>query len=385
MTDPVPHIIINATSTSEKPAGIGIYTKELTAELIRAASGQNITCVAYTSSHELKRSFSENISLVSRYTSPSLNYRGYVLRLLWLQFIMAYHLLQRKPDVMYSTVPEGMLIPLAKQIITVHDLLPIRYPELYPRMRYHFSCILPILLRNAKAIICISEHTKNEVIDYFGIRDIPIDVIYAGFNRSRFYKRNKGFVLQKYGISNDYLLFIGDMRPYKNLERTLDAIKRLKNRTIQFVIGGKKDSRFYPAVARKVGELHLEDRVVFLDYVHEDDLPYLYSEAKSLIFPSLYEGFGLPPLEAMACGCPVIVSRAASLPEVCGDAAYYVDPLSVDSIASGISTVLGDATIQKTLISKGLEQSKLFSWETSAQEHLKLFKNVAKCRLQSFT
>ena len=128
------------------------------------------------------------------------------------------------------------------------------------------------------------------------------------------------------------------MRPYKNLERTLDAIKkRLKNRTIQFVIGGKIDSRFYPAVARKVGELHLEDSVVFLDYVHEDDLPYLYSEAKLLIFPSLYEGFGSPPLEAMACGCPVIVSRAASLPEVCGDAAYYVDPLSVDSIALGIS------------------------------------------------
>ena len=119
---------------------------------------------------------------------------------------MAYHLLRQKPDIIYSTVPEGMLIPLEKQIITVHDLLPIRYPELYPRMRYHFSCILPILLRNAKAIICISEHTKNEVINYFGIRDSLIHVIYAGFNGSRFYKRSKGFVLQKYGISNDYLL-----------------------------------------------------------------------------------------------------------------------------------------------------------------------------------
>lgn len=381
MSESKDKVFINATSTLENPVGIGVYTKELTAELIRSSSGHNIDCLAFTSSHELKSSFTDNISLVSRYTSPSLNYRGYVLRLLWLQFIMAYHLLRQKPDIIYSTVPEGMLIPLEKQIITVHDLLPIRYPELYPRMRYHFSCILPILLRNAKAIICISEHTKNEVINYFGIRDSLIHVIYAGFNGSRFYKRSKGFVLQKYGISNDYLLFIGDMRPYKNLERTLDAIKRLKNRTIQFVIGGKKDSRFYPAVARKVGELHLEDSVVFLDYVHEDDLPYLYSEAKLLIFPSLYEGFGLPPLEAMACGCPVIVSRAASLPEVCGDAAYYVDPLSVDSIALGISTVLDNANIQKTLISKGLEQSKLFSWEKSAQEHLELFKNVAECRL----
>jgi glycosyltransferase involved in cell wall biosynthesis len=378
MSEAKDKVYINATSTVKNPVGIGVYTKELTAELIRSATDQHIDCMAYTSSNDLKSSFNENVSLVSRYTSPSLNYRGYVLRLLWLQFIMAYYSLREKPKVIYSTVPEGMLFPIVKQIITVHDLLPLRYPELYPRMRYHFSCILPILLRKSKAIICISEYTKNEVIAHFGIRDLPIHVIYAGFNKTRFYKRKKGFVLQRYGITNKYLLFVGDMRPYKNLDRTLDAFSRLKDTTIQFVIGGKKDSRFYPAVARKVQELHLEDRVVFLDYVHEDDLPHLYSEAQLFIFPSLYEGFGLPPLEAMACGCPVIVSRAASLPEVCGNAAYYIDPLSVESIAFGISTVLEDETIQQALISKGLEQSDLFSWEKSAQKHLKLFKSVGQ-------
>src|SRR5271169_6185719 len=178
-------VYINATSTEEHPAGIGVYTKELTAELIRSATDQHIDCMAYTSSRELKKFFNKNVSLVSRYTSPSLNYRGYVMRLLWLQFIMAYYSLRGKPNVIYSTVPEGLLFPSAKQIITVHDLLPLRYPELYPRMRYHFSCILPILLRKTKAIICISEYTKNEVIARFGIRDIPIHVIYAGFNRAR--------------------------------------------------------------------------------------------------------------------------------------------------------------------------------------------------------
>ena len=123
-------------------------------------------------------------------------------------------------------------------------------------------------------------------------------------------------------------------------------------------------------------ELFLKDRVVFLDYVPEKDLPHLYSEAAAFVFPSLYEGFGLPPLEAMACGCPVIVSNAASLPEVCGDAAYYVDPYDVESIAEGIYKVLMNEILRQDLIAKGLERVKLFSWEKAAKEHLKVFEEV---------
>jgi glycosyltransferase involved in cell wall biosynthesis len=242
-------------------------------------------------------------------------------------------------------------------------------------MKYYFYYSLPILLNNSQAIICDSENTKKDIIAYHGIKDKPVYVIYAGFNRQRFYPRENGTVQKQYGLTN-YLLYIGDLRPYKNLERSLEAFARLNLRKFKFVIGGKKDPRFYPRVEKKMGELFLKDRVVFLDYVPEKDLPHLYSEAAAFVFPSLYEGFGLPPLEAMACGCPVVVSNAASLPEVCGDAAYYVNPYDVQSISKGIYEVLMDDKLRQNLIGKGLERAKLFSWEKAAKEHLEVFEEV---------
>ena len=166
------------------------------------------------------------------------------------------------------------------------------------------------------------------------------------------------------------------MRPYKNLERSLEAFALLNLKEYKFVIGGKKDPRFFPRVRKKVDALSLKDRVVFLDYVPEENLPHLYSEAAAFVFPSLYEGFGLPPLEAMACGCPVVVSNTASLPEVCGNAAYYVDPYDVENIAEGIYKVIMNQTLRQNLIKKGLERAKFFSWEKSAEEHLKVFREV---------
>ena len=122
----------------------------------------------------------------------------------------------------------------------------------------------------------------------------------------------------------------------------------------------------------------LGDRVEFTGYVDDDQLKQLYRKAKLFLFPSLYEGFGLPPLEAMACGCPVIVSKAASLPEICGDAAYYVNPYDVEDIAKGIYTVLTDEGLQKELIRKGLQRVKLFSWEKSARELINIFRSCVK-------
>ncbi len=179
-------------------------------------------------------------------------------------------------------------------------------------------------------------------------------------------------VQKRYGLGN-YLLYIGDMRPYKNLERSLEAFARLNLTDLSFVIGGKKDPHFYPGIEKKVDRLLLKDKVIFLGYVPEEDLPHLYSEAAAFVFPSLYEGFGLPPLEAMACGCPVVASNAGSLPEVCGDAVRYVDPYDVESIARGIHEVLTDEVMRQNLRAKGLERAKLFSWERAAKEHLKIF------------
>jgi len=366
-------IAINATFVLENPTGLGVYTYELVRELLKVECDFDFT--VYSSSKELKNLYPKSVTLVTPYTSPAWGSKGHLIRMLWQQTILPFKLRMQKTSLLYSTVPEGILSLHQKQIITVHDILPIKYPESCPRMKYYFYYSLPILLNNSQAIICDSENTKKDIIAYHEIKDKPIYVIYMGFNRQHFYPREKGMVGKKYGVTN-YLLYIGDMRPYKNLERNLEAFARLNLRKFKFVIGGKKDPRFYPRIRKKIDELFLKDRVVFLDYVPQHDLPHLYSEAAAFVFPSLYEGFGLPPLEAMACGCPVIVSNAASLPEVCGDAAYYVDPYNVQSISEGIYKVLMDDTLRQDLIEKGLERAKLFSWEKSAKEHLKVFKEV---------
>jgi glycosyltransferase involved in cell wall biosynthesis len=303
---------------------------------------------------------------------------GHLLRMFWQQSVLPARLRHDKPDLLYSTVPEGILFPSVKQIVTLHDIFPVKASESKAKMRYHFLYTLPILLRNSRAIICVSEYTKQDVIDYYGIKDKPIFVIYEGFDKQKFYRRQPGIIKKKFGIHQDYLLYIGDMRPYKNIERTLEAFKMLDMKDYLFVIGGRKDPRFYPSVKHKVDELSLHDRVVIPGYIPENDLPHLYSEATAFILPSLYEGFGLPPLEAMACGCPVIVSNVTSLPEVCGDAAFYIDPKNVQSIADGISRVLTDEKLRKSLSKKGFARARLFSWERSAREHIKVFEEVMR-------
>jgi len=364
-------VAINASFGHENPTGLGVYTHELVVALLKAESDYDFT--VYSSSLSLKNRYPEKVTRVSTLASPGLGFKGHLMRLLWQQTMLPFKLRRQKASLLYSTVFEGILFPSLKQIITLQDILPIKYPEIYPRMKYHFYYTVPLLLKNSQAVICTSENTKRDVRAYYEIKDKPLCVIYAGFNRQRFYPREKGVIQKRYGLVN-YLLYIGDMRPYKNLERSLEAFARLNLTDFTFVIGGKKDPQFYPGIETKVDGLSLKDKVIFLGYVPEEDLPHLYSEAAALVFPSLYEGFGLPPLEAMACGCPIVTSRAASLPEVCGDAARYVDPYDVENIAQGVRDVLTDEVMRRNLIAKGLERAKLFSWERAAEEHLKIFK-----------
>ena len=371
--DKMNRIVINATFSLEKPTGLGVYTYELVRELLKLESRFDFT--VYTSSRNLKNLYPERVTLAPSFTSPGMGFWGHLLRLVWQQSVLPFKVRKERPSLFYSTVPEGLLGLRQKQIITVHDLLPVKYPASCPKMSYYFHYSLPTLLNNSKAIICVSENTKKDLMARHPVEGKPVYVIYEGFDRTRFYPREKGGVRKWFGFT-DYLLYVGDMRPYKNLENNLAAFARLNLRGYKFVIGGKKDPRFYPKVEKKARDLGIRDRVIFLDYVSQEHLPHLYSEAAAFVFPSLYEGFGLPPLEAMACGCPVVVSHAASLPEVCGDGAYYVDPYDVESIAEGVHRVLKDELLRSTLIGKGFERTKLFSWEKAAKEHLKVFEEI---------
>ena len=178
-------------------------------------------------------------------------------------------------------------------------------------------------------------------------------------------------------FSNDYLLYVGTLQPRKNLVRAIEAFGLLKrDSTLKFVIAGKK-GWLYDEIFEKVKELNLENEVIFTGYVPDEDLPELYKNAKAFIFVSLYEGFGLPVLEAMSYGIPVLTSNTSSLPEVAGDAALLVDPENTEEIAKGMERLLTDEKLRQQLISKGKEQIKKFSWEKAAKETLQVLEEVA--------
>jgi glycosyltransferase involved in cell wall biosynthesis len=226
--------------------------------------------------------------------------------------------------------------------------------------------------------VTISENTKQNIMSFYGIDSERICVIFPGFESDRYHLGIKTEGLKKKYALTEYLLYAGNLLPHKNLQRLLRAFSLIAMQfPYKLVIAGFRDPRYYPALVAEAQVLRVSEKVLFLNYVPADELPAFYAGAEAFVFPSLYEGFGLPPLEAMACGCPVVTSNVSSLPEVCGDAAYYVNPYDIENIAEGIHKVLTDKFLRRSLIEKGLERAKLFSWEKSAKEHLKVFEEIS--------
>jgi len=362
-------IAIDATILSPTGSGLNRYTSELLKELMKR-EGEFIT---YTTMPEVREQYGEKVMLVPEVLSEY-GFRGNLLRLLWHQFNLTVSILKEKASLFYSPIPEGMLFPVCPQIITVHDVIPLLFPESMPRLKYYHQWILPNLLRVSGAVIVTSESTKKDVQKYYNISDKPLHVVYQGYREDVFYPSPSQEVQKakyKYNLQ-DFILCVGETRPYKNMRRLVEAFARAGVPSLELAIVGRIN-RLDQELVNLPQHLGIEGKVKFLGYVPDDDLAGLYGGAKTFVFPSLYEGFGIPPLEAMACGCPVVVSKAASLPEVCGDAAYYVDPYNVDSIAEGIFKVSNDETLRTSLKEKGLERVKLFSYRKAADEIIKIF------------
>jgi glycosyltransferase involved in cell wall biosynthesis len=367
---------VNATFTHSDPVGLGIATRETVRELLKQRKDG---LVVYTASKELKKDGGGRVKAVSELLSPDKRTRGNLLRLLWCQTLLPLYLSADGIDILYSTVEEGVLWGGLRQVVTCYDILPLIYPEMYPRKKYVFRYIVPLQLRASSAVICASQNTRADITRRYCLRNKPVFVVHCGLDHGRFRPLDGELARSRYGLER-FVLYVGDMRPYKNLGRAVEAFGRAGLPGHRFVIAGKKDNVFYPRVRKRVSDLGLDNRVVFPGYVPDENLPQLYSAAEAFVFPSLYEGFGLPPLEAMACGCPVVTTRAASLPEVCGDAAYYVDPYSVDGIAEGIRKVVTTPGLKKQLVQRGLEQAKRFTWAKTAGRVLEILEYVVRRR-----
>ncbi len=262
-------------------------------------------------------------------------------------------------------------------VITVHDL--IRYFDLKgysvlihrPNARDRLYLSLDYAgIRRAPAIIAISHTTKRDLVEHLGVPEERIFVVYHGIDHDLFRP------VERRPIEEPYVLFVGSEHPRKNLVTLLRAFKLLKERDGRFrplklvKVGaaGGGEAPFRQRTLQAMAELGLEGDVVFAGVVPEEDLPAYYSGAECMVFPSLYEGFGFPTLEAMACGCPVIVSNAGSLPEVAGEAALVVDPLDPQALAEAMHQVLTDPSLRRRLVDKGLRRASQFTWERAARE-----------------
>lgn len=274
-------------------------------------------------------------------------------------------------------------------IVTIHDLTLHYYPYKSYQPRKTLRKMLQIwvyrflmgrVVRHAKRIISVSDNTKKDLLrEYPSLDEKKITTILEGVPES-FQKASEEqivAVLAKYEINRPYLLYTGVWRSHKNLLRLIKAFKKLSNpnKKLQLVITGKKDPS-YPEIPALIQELDLEKRVILTGFVSDEELIALTSGAMVFVFPSLYEGFGLPPLEAMQLEVPVVASNTSSIPEVCADAALYFDPNNVDDMAEKMTEIVQKETLQELLVEKGRENLKRFSWRKMATDILDKYQNM---------
>lgn len=268
-----------------------------------------------------------------------------------------------------------------KTVVTIHDLAHERYPQFSPRMEgVRMRRLVPSSARRADHIITVSEYSANDLVSLYGVPRSKITVAYQAPS-SRFKPGNKSDAQEelkaKYGISSPFLLYVGRLQARKNLIRLVEAFARVRTKhpNLKLVLVGKPDLRHEQLLAR-VDELVLKEAVLFPGYIASDDLPVFYNAAEIFVFPSIFEGFGLPVMESMASGVPTITSRGSCLEEIACDGALLIDPSSVDSISGAITRVLETPDLSRDLISRGLRRSVCFSTAAFVAKVLDVYRSL---------
>jgi glycosyltransferase involved in cell wall biosynthesis len=277
---------------------------------------------------------------------------------------------------------DHLLPPLRKlrSVFTLYDLTCIIHPETHlPLNRYFLKLMIPRFLCAAHTIIAISECTKRDVVRVYGLDEKKIRVIHGGVSPSFRPSPPEAMagIRLRYSLPERYILSVGTIEPRKNLVTLLEAYRVLRDRgaSVKLVIVGKKGWR-YESFFQRLHEIGLENEVVFPGFIPDEDLPAVYTMADTFVFPSLYEGFGLPVLEAMACGAPVICSNTSSLPEVTGDGAVLVPPHDVRGWIEALEQVLNNEAFRADLSQCGLRQAARFTWQSTARKTYEVYREV---------
>lgn len=268
-----------------------------------------------------------------------------------------------------------------RYIVTIHDLITRILPDKFSfKHRAVQNSILSLVLKKADKVIAVSSSTKKDLLRFYPRCEEKIKVIYEGVE-PYFYPRSAQEIkrlMEKYNIDQNYFLFLGTLEPRKNIERVVESFIRFKEETgaeQKLVITGRKGWLYKGILEQMQNSLCSQD-IIFTDFVEDQDLPSLYSGAEVFLYPSLYEGFGLPLLEAMACGVPVITSNLSSLQELAEGSALLVNPRDVNQLAQAMERLIRDQQIKTKLKKKGLERTKQFSWRKTAEQTFKLYKEI---------
>jgi glycosyltransferase involved in cell wall biosynthesis len=345
--------------------GIGTYIRNLLKQLARLDRDTEFVVLCRSDDASALASLGENFRPVAERAG---NYS------LAEQVKIPIALRRERVDLFHA--PHYVLPPLVpcQSVVTIHDCIHLMFPQYLPsRLAYRYArASILTASRRATRVLTVSESSKRDILRFVDLPAEKIDVIYNAHDERFTVEPREEDVIrvrERYQLHDEFVLYAGNVKPHKNLERLIDAFHMVRRRGLdhlKLVLIGDEISK-YAALRRAVHQHQLHKYVRFLGYMPEETLAVMYRLAGVFVFPSLYEGFGLPPLEAMASGTPVVTSNVSSLPEVAGDAAVLVDPYDPAAIADGICRVLVDVQLRRDLRSKGLARAGQFSWEESVR------------------
>ncbi len=307
--------------------------------------------------------------------------KGTLLKAFWQALIFPKVVKKYNLNVLHYTNPIPILKRHCPIVVTIHDLAEFIQPTKYGALKSYVKRLFVLLcIKKANFIITVSDTTKRAILDLLDYTPESIDVTLEGISQNLSVDNNDGeYIFEKYHIPRNYILYVGVIEKTKQVESIVKAFSRLDDslqRNYAIVIAGNKGNA-YEEVKATIRNCELEKKVFFLGYVQDNDLKYLYKKAKVFVFPSLIEGFGLPVLEAMGHGIPVIASDIPVISEVVGDAAVLVDPYDITALRDAMSKILLDEELRNSLITKSLERIKDFSWENTARKTLEIYRKLA--------
>jgi glycosyltransferase involved in cell wall biosynthesis len=371
------HVVLDARYIARRQSGVGAYAQRLITGLATIDHRNRYTCLVATAGPGLP------VQQPNVAASPTrVSFEDHLRGDLWLLGYLPFRLRSLRTDVYHGP---AVFLPHVKlgfrTVVTIHDLVSFLFPETVPRKySLYMRLMTRLAARSADRIIAVSEATKADLVETLRVPAAKIVVIHEAVG-PEFARplppEAVDTVIRRYNLRRPYCLFVGNLEPRKNLPALIEAFADVRRRlgSVQLVLAGTR-AWLHAGIFRAVEQHGVGAAVVFTDYVPVGDLPALYAGATCFVFPSLYEGFGLPVLEAMAAGAPVVAARAGSIPEVAGDAALLVDVRAPGELATAMEAVLTDAALRERLVARGRARARTFEWNTVARQTLAVYDAV---------